>query len=97
VELAPGKYYNEVYPGHQISMAPPLADGLIDYVEAEDGVAVPETVEQYSRDVAAFMMWVAEPHLVARKEAGFRVLLFLVLFAGLMWATKRRIWKGIEH
>lgn len=98
VELAPGKYYNEVYPGHQISMAPPLMDGFIDYAEPEEGgAAVPETTDQYARDVAAFMMWVAEPHLVSRKEAGFRVLLFLVLFAGLMWATKNRLWKGIEH
>jgi ubiquinol-cytochrome c reductase cytochrome c1 subunit len=58
---------------------------------------VPLTLEQYSTDVAAFMMWMAEPGLVSRKETGFRVILFLVLFAGLLWATKRRIWAGIEH
>jgi len=97
VELTPGRHYNEVYPSHQIAMAPPLQDGLVDYVEGEEGVSVPETLDQYARDVSAFLMWVAEPHLVSRKEAGFRVLLFLVLFAGLMWATKNRIWKGIEH
>jgi ubiquinol-cytochrome c reductase cytochrome c1 subunit len=58
---------------------------------------VPETVDQYSKDVAAYMMWMAEPGLVSRKQTGFTVLLFLLLFAGLMYATKRRLWAGIEH
>jgi ubiquinol-cytochrome c reductase cytochrome c1 subunit len=96
-ELAEGKYYNDYFPGHAIGMAPPLADGSVTYVPGEDGVAVPETLEQYSTDVAAFMMWMAEPHLVSRKQTGFVVLLFLVLFAGLMYGTKRKLWAGIEH
>jgi hypothetical protein len=27
----------------------------------------PRTVDRYSKDIAAFLMWAAEPHLVARK------------------------------
>ena len=96
-ELAEGKYYNDYFPGHAIGMAPPLAEGSVTYEPGEDGVTVPETVEQYSTDVSAFMMWMAEPHLVSRKQTGFVVLLFLVLFAGLMYATKRKLWAGIEH
>jgi len=96
-ELAEGKYYNDFFPGHAIGMAPPLSDGQITYEVAEGETAVPETLQQYSTDVAAFMMWMAEPHLVGRKQTGFVVLLFLVLFAGLMYGTKRRIWRGIEH
>ncbi len=96
-ELPEGKYYNDYFPGHAIGMAPPLSDEQITYEVAEGQVEVPLTVEQYSQDVAAFMMWVAEPHLAGRKQTGFVVLLFLVLFAGLMYATKRRIWQGIEH
>ncbi|MEQ9636898.1 MAG: cytochrome c1 [Devosia marina] len=96
-ELAEGKYYNDYFPGRAIGMAPPLAEGSVTYVPGEDGVEVPLTVEQYSRDVSAFMMWMAEPHLVSRKQTGFVVLLFLVLFAGLMYATKRKLWAGIEH
>ncbi|MCY1544969.1 Cytochrome b/c1 [compost metagenome] len=96
-DLAEGKYYNDYFPGHAIGMGPPLSDGLVTYVAAEGEAEVPLTTEQYSTDVAAFMMWMAEPHLVGRKEMGFKVLLFLIVFAGLMYATKRRIWKGIEH
>ena len=96
-ELPAGKYYNHVFPGHAIGMAPPLQDGQITYVAAEGEAAVPETLEQYSTDVAAYMMWMAEPHLAGRKQTGFVVLLFLVVFAALMYGTKRKIWAGIEH
>lgn len=92
-----GKYYNHYFPGHAIGMAPPLSDGQITYAETEGGAGVPLTADQYSRDVSAFLMWVAEPHLVARKEAGFRVILFLVLFAGLMYLVKQRLWSRVEH
>ncbi len=95
--LPEGKYFNHYFSGHAISMPPPLSDGAVTYGEAENGTKVPETVDQYSRDVAAFMMWMAEPHLVARKEAGLQVMVFLILFAGLLYAVKRRIWSGIEH
>ncbi len=95
--LPEGKYYNDYFPGHAIGMAPPLSDGQVTYEIAEGQAEVPLTTEQYATDVAAFMMWMAEPGLPSRKETGFRVMLFLFLFAGLLWATKRRIWAGIEH
>jgi ubiquinol-cytochrome c reductase cytochrome c1 subunit len=95
--LPEGKYYNDYFPGHAIGMPPPLSDGLVKYTPAADGSTVPETVDQYSRDVAAFMMWLAEPGLDGRKEAGFRVIAFLFLFAVIMWMVKRRIWANVEH
>ncbi|GLQ08507.1 hypothetical protein GCM10007913_04390 [Devosia yakushimensis] len=96
-ELPEGKFYNDYFPGHSIGMGPPLQDDLVAYEAAEGQEPVPMTVEQYSHDVAAFMMWLAEPGLVSRKETGFKVLLFLIAFAGLMYATKRKLWQGIEH
>ncbi|RYE47690.1 MAG: cytochrome c1 [Hyphomicrobiales bacterium] len=95
-EVPEGKHYNTYFPGHALGMAPPLSDGLITYEEGETG-SVPLTVDQYSRDVAAFMMWMAEPHLVARKEAGFQVIAFLLVFAGLMYLVKRKLWSRVEH
>ena len=95
-ELPEGKYYNAVFPGHAIGMAPPLSDGSVTYAEGETG-SVPLTTDQYARDVSAFLMWVAEPHLVARKEAGMQVIVFLILFAGLMYLVKRKLWSRVEH
>jgi ubiquinol-cytochrome c reductase cytochrome c1 subunit len=42
-------------------------------------------------------MWAAEPHLEERKKTGFRVVIFLLLFAGLVYATKRKVWAGVAH
>lgn len=94
--LPEGKYFNSVFPGHAIGMPPPLvSDGQVTYAAPEEGAPdVPETVDQYSRDVSAFLMWVADPHVTARKEAGFRVILFLALFAVLMYFTTKRLWRG---
>ena len=54
-------------------MPPPLTDGRVDYTDGS-----PATVDQYAKDVAAFMMWAAEPHLEARKRIGFQVMIFLI-------------------
>ena len=86
-------YYNPYFlAGEYIAMAPPLFDGMHTY---QDGT--PETVSQYAKDVAAFMMWAAEPHLNARKEMGFRVMAFLILFGGLVYMTKRKVWSDVPH
>jgi ubiquinol-cytochrome c reductase cytochrome b/c1 subunit len=52
----------------------------------------PETVEQYARDVAAFLYWAAEPTLEQRKRIGLQVMIFLIVFAGLMYFTKKKVW-----
>lgn len=91
-ELGEGQAYN-AYLGRGLSMQPPLFDEVVDY----EGGGVPLTVEQYATDVSAFMMWMADPHLVARKQMGFKVLIFLFLFAGLMYLVKRKLWAGIKH
>lgn len=94
VEVGEGQAYN-AYLGSGLSMAPPLDDELITY-EGE-GNDVPLTVEQYAKDVSAFMMWMAEPHLVSRKQMGFRALIFLILFAGLMYLVKKKLWADVKH
>jgi ubiquinol-cytochrome c reductase cytochrome c1 subunit len=95
-QLPDGKYYNKVFPGHAIGMPPPLTDGQVHYAAAADGKTVPLTVDQYAKDVGAFLMWVAEPHLNGNKAAGFRVLTFLILFAVLMWLVKQRLWRRVH-
>jgi cytochrome c1 len=80
-------YWNKYFPGHTIAMRPPLNSGLVEYSDGS-----PQTVEQYSRDVAAFLAWAAEPHMEARKRIGFQVMIFLIVFAGLMYFTKKKVW-----
>jgi short chain dehydrogenase/Cytochrome C1 family len=56
----------------------------------------PKTVQQYAKDVAAFLMWAAEPKLDERKRLGFRVLIFLVVYAGLLFLVKKKIWSRVK-
>ena len=86
-KLGPGLAWNRYFPGNTIAMIKPLQDGQVAYTDDS-----PQTVAQYSRDVAAFLAWAAEPTLKARKRIGFQVILFLIVFAGLMYFTKKKIW-----
>ena len=93
VEVPDGQYYNDSFlAGKFIGMAPPLSDELVEYTDG-----TPMTTEQYSKDVAAFMMWAAEPHLEERKKIGFRVMIFLIVFAGMLYFTKKKLWRNVEH
>ena len=83
--------HNEFFPGGHIAMAKPLSDGQVEYTDGS-----PKTVQQYTRDVASFLMWVAEPKLEERKKTGFRVMVFLILFAGLLYFTKKRVWADVH-
>ncbi|MGH6868943.1 MAG: cytochrome c1 [Methylocella sp.] len=79
--------WNEYFPGHKIAMPKPLGDGVVDYADG-----APKTVPQYAKDVSAFLMWAAEPKLEERKRLGLRVLVFLVVYAVLLLAVKKKIW-----
>jgi len=93
MEIAEGTHYNPYFiNGKSLAMAKPLSDDQVTY---DDGA--PQTVDQYARDVAAFLMWTAEPHLEARKQTGFRVIVFMLLFGAMVYLVKRKVWSGVEH
>lgn len=85
--IDPAQAWNRYFPGHVIAMVKPLSDDQITYADGS-----PQTVDQYARDVAAFLHWAAEPHLEQRKRIGFQVMIFLIVFAGLMYFTKKKVW-----
>lgn len=88
-----GTYYNPYFAsGVSLKMPKPLSDDQVTYTDG-----TPQTVDQYAQDVAAFLMWASEPHMEARKKTGFRVMVFLLVFAGLMYATKRKVWSEVAH
>jgi len=87
VTLPEGTYYNKYFPGHAIKMPQPLTNGQVTF---DDGS--PATLEQYTKDIATFLMWAAEPQMEARKRLGLEVFVFLIIFAGLMYFTKKKVW-----
>jgi ubiquinol-cytochrome c reductase cytochrome c1 subunit len=82
---------HHLYPGSWINMAPPLDDG---YVTFDDGA--PNTLEHQAVDVAAFLMWAAEPKLNQRKQAGLTGVIFLTILAVLLYFTNKRLWSGVK-
>lgn len=92
-ELSEGLYYNPYFiSGNALAMAPPLSDDGIEY---DDGTSA--TAEQQAKDVSAFLMWAAEPGLAERKHRGFIVILILLLFTGLLYFTKKKVWSDLTH
>jgi ubiquinol-cytochrome c reductase cytochrome b/c1 subunit len=87
VTIPDGTYYNKYFPGHAIKMPKPLSDGQVTF---DDGS--PATLPQYAHDVATFLMWAAEPKMEARKQLGFQVFVILIIFAFLMYFTKKKVW-----
>jgi ubiquinol-cytochrome c reductase cytochrome b/c1 subunit len=90
-KVTDGTFYNKYFPGHNILMPQPLFPGAVTY---DDGA--PQTLEQYTQDVAAFLMWAAEPRLVERKRIGLQVIIYLVVLSGLLFLTKRKVWHQVE-
>ena len=90
-KVSEGGAYNKYYPGHVIAMAAPLADEAVEY---QDGTKA--TVAQMAKDVTVFLAWTAEPELEARKAMGIKVLLFLIIMTGLLFAVKRKVWEDVH-
>jgi cytochrome c1 len=91
-QVAQGMHYNAAFPGHQVAMPPPLSDGLVAYT---DGTKA--DVDHYARDVAAFLMWAAEPKLEERHQVGARIMIFLIVFLVIMYLAKRVVWADIHR
>ncbi|MBI1245162.1 MAG: cytochrome c1 [Alphaproteobacteria bacterium] len=91
VTVPEGMHYNKVFPGHMIAMNQPIQDDAVTYA---DGTKA--TVDQMAHDVATFLAYAASPHLEARNALGVKVMLFLFVLAGLLYAAKRKIWKGLH-
>lgn len=91
VTLADGQHWNAVMSGHKIAMAAPLSDDIIAYEDDS-----PTTKEQYARDVSTFLTWAAEPEMEERKRTGLKVIFFLLVFSGVMYKVKKKIWADVK-
>ena len=86
-----GLYYNPYFPGQFIAMPQPLSTGAVNFADG-----TPSSLEQMAKDVTTFLTWASEPEMEERKGLGLKVMAFLVLFTGLMFAVKRKIWADVH-
>src|SRR5205085_1214550 len=108
LDVPPGQYYNAYMAGDLTSYWHGPKDrvphgGFLampfqlapDRVSFDDGTK--STTEQQAKDVATFLAWASEPHLEERRKTGWAVMIYLILFAGIMYASYRRIWRNVAH
>ena len=72
-------------------MPQPLSTGAVNFADG-----TPSSLEQMAKDVTTFLTWASEPEMEERKGLGLKVMAFLVLFTGLMFAVKRKIWADVH-
>jgi ubiquinol-cytochrome c reductase cytochrome c1 subunit len=83
-----GLYFNPYFANLNLAMPPPLtSDGQVTF---KDGT--PSTVDEMSKDVAAFLVWTAEPTLGKRHQTGWPVLGFLIFATVLAFLAKKQVW-----
>ena len=91
LELLEGQNYNLYFPNNVTAMAPPLFEDAVEY-----GDGTPATEEQMAADVTTFLAWAAEPEMEERKSMGIGVMLFLLVFTGVLYAAKRKVWADLH-
>jgi len=90
--MMPGLSYNKAFAGHQIAMPAPIAsDGQVTYADGTHA-----SIDQMAQDVAQFLAWASDPHMEERKQLGVKVMIFLAVFAGILYAVKRRVWRDLH-
>jgi len=88
----PGTHYNPYFANLNLAMAPPLTSaGQVTY-----GDGTRSTVDQMAKDVAAFLVWTAEPKLAKRNQTGWPVVLFLLVLTALAWFAYQNVWRPVK-
>lgn len=85
-------YENKAFPGGWISMPPPLFGEDVEFADGHSNELHHEAV-----DVAAFLMWAAEPKMMDRKKTGFVAVILLTMLSVLLYATNKRIWAPVKQ
>lgn len=91
VTVPSGMNYNAMFPGHMIAMPAPLSEGGVTFADNTKA-----SVEQMAHDVTTFLAWAAEPEAEERKRLGLKVMAYLLLMAGVLYAVKRKIWSAVH-
>ena len=79
-------------PGSWIAMSQPIYGGDIEFADGHSN-----DIHHMAEDVAAFLMWTAEPKMMARKQAGLTGVIFLALLSVLLYLTNKRLWAPHKH
>ena len=72
-------------------MAPPLYEDQLEFADGHSN-----DIHHVAEDISAFLMWTAEPKMMARQRAGLTGVLFLSLLSVLLYLTNKKLWAPIK-
>lgn len=82
-----GSMDNHVFPG--IRMPDPLGYGTASEADRK-------SIEKQVVEVASFLSWAADPHVLRRQRIGYWVIGYLIILTVLMYLVKKRIWARLD-
>jgi len=91
VELGANMYYNIYFPGGQISMPPPLAEGAVEY---DDGTEA--SISQMAKDVCTYLSWTSEMERDERHLMGIKTLACITLLSVPFYYWKKHKWSVLK-
>jgi len=91
ITLGENMYYNVYFPGCQIAMPPPLAEGAVTY---EDGT--PASISQMAKDVAIYLAWSSYMEQDERHLMGLKSFAALIAIAGPFLYWKKFRWNTLK-
>ena len=87
-------HFNPYFANLNIAMPPPLtSEGQVTYAPGNPR----PTVDQMAKDVAAFLVWTAEPNLATRHATGIAVTIFLLFASILAYLAYQQIWHDAKR
>lgn len=92
IEVGENMYYNPYFPGGQIAMPPPLAEGMIDFEDGTDA-----SISQLAKDVVSYLAWTARPELNQRHLIGLKALTASLAMTALVGYWKRFVWSTVKN
>jgi ubiquinol-cytochrome c reductase cytochrome c1 subunit len=88
----PNLHYNPYFANLNIAMPPPLHGGDVTFADGS-----PNTLDAEAKDVAAFLVWTAQPELERRHAAGLAVVIFLLIGTILGYLAYHQIWEEAKR
>jgi len=92
VQLAENMYYNIYFPGTQLAMPPPLAEGAVTY---EDGTEA--SVSQMAKDVSEYLTWASYMEQDERHLMGLKTLTAVAFLIPPLYYWKKWKWSYVKH
>ena len=87
-QKADGSVDNHVFPGIKMP-------DVLNYSDAKEP-AQRAPLQEQAKDVAAFLVWTADPHATERHHLGYYVLAYLAVLTLLLYLSKRRVWARLD-